>query len=67
MTSIGKETEAVNAYLIKNSKGEVGGGGGEKKRKKVKRRGKKKGGGGGGGGSSEGIQNDWAELYGCIK
>ena len=25
MTSIGKETEAVNAYLIKNSKGEGGG------------------------------------------
>ena len=28
MTSIGKETEAVNAYLIKNSKGEGAGGGG---------------------------------------
>ena len=27
MTSIGKETEAVNAYLIKNSQGEGGGGG----------------------------------------
>ena len=26
MTSIGKETEAVNAFLIKNSKGEGGGG-----------------------------------------
>ena len=25
MTSIGKETEAVNAFLIKNSKGEGGG------------------------------------------
>ena len=48
MTSIGKETEAVNAYLIKNSKGEVGGGGGgERKEKKEKRREKKRGGGGG--------------------
>ena len=28
MTSIGKEKEAVKAYLIKNSKGEGGGGGG---------------------------------------
>ena len=26
MTSIGKKTEAFNAYLIKNSKGEKGGG-----------------------------------------
>ena len=36
MTSIGKEKKAVNAYLIKNSKGEgvggmVGGGGGGRK------------------------------------
>ena len=37
MSSIGKETEAVNAYLIKNSRGE-----GEEKKKK-----KKTGGGGG--------------------
>ena len=29
-----KKTEAVNAYIIKNSKGERGGGGGEKKEKK---------------------------------
>ena len=28
MTSIGKNTEAINAYLIKNSKGEGEGGGG---------------------------------------
>ena len=28
MTSIGKENRSVNAYLIKNSKGEGGGGGG---------------------------------------
>ena len=28
MSSIRKKTEAVNAYLIKNSKGEGGGGGG---------------------------------------
>ena len=31
MTSIGKETEAVKAYLIKNSKGEGGEGGKRKK------------------------------------
>ena len=47
-----KKTEAVNAYLIKNSKGEGGGGGG---------------GGRWGGGGSEGSWKDWAELYGCIK
>ena len=47
MTSIGKETEAVNAYPIKNSKGEVGGGGGEREKKRKKEKeGKKKGGGG---------------------
>ena len=33
MTSIGKETEAINAYLIKNSKGEGGGGGGDIKKR----------------------------------
>ena len=61
MTSIGKETEAINAYLIKNSMGEGGGG-------------EQDGGGGGGGktttggvGGSEGSRKDWAELYGCIK
>ena len=54
MISIGKETEAVKAYLIKkNSKGEVcvcvcvgggGGGGGVKKRKERKKNeGKKRG------------------------
>ena len=50
-----KKTEAVNAYLIKNSKGEGGGGGG--------------GGtvGEGGGGGPEGSRKDWAELYGYIK
>ena len=47
-----KKTEAVNAYLINNSKGEGEGDGG---------------GGGGGGGESEGSRQDWAELYGCIK
>ena len=46
-----KKTEAVNAYLIKNSKGDGGrGGNGE-----------------GGGGGSEGSRKDWAELYGYIK
>ena len=35
MTSIGKKTEAVNAYLIKNSKGE-GGGGEQNKTKQTK-------------------------------
>ena len=49
-----KKTEAVNAYLIKNSKGD-GGGGGDRN------------GGGGGAGGSEGSRKDWAELYGCIK
>ena len=53
MTSIGKKTEAVNAYLIKNSKGEGGGGGTKNKW--------------GWGGGSEGSRKDWAELYGCIK
>ena len=50
-----KKTEAVNAYLIKNSKG---GGSGV---------GTVGGGGGGGGGGSEDSRKDWAELYGCIK
>ena len=55
-----KKTEAVNAYLIKNSKGEgeVGEGGGKKKRKrkKEKKKKEKKGGGGGGfGRQSEGL------------
>ena len=40
MTSIGKETEAVNAFLIKNSKGEGGGvGGGDGGKKREKKRG----------------------------
>ena len=58
MTSIGKENEAVNAYLIKNSKG---GGGGRKKK------------GGAGVGVGEGgptltsSRKDWVEFYGCIK
>ena len=47
-----KKTEAVNAYLIKNSKGE--GEGGERKKT-------------GWGGGLEGSRKDWAELYGCIK
>ena len=34
-----KKTEAVNAYLIKNSKGEGGGGGGKQKKEKRKKRG----------------------------
>ena len=46
-----KKTEAVKAYLIKNSKGEGGVGGGET----------------GAGGWSEGSRKDWEELYGCIK
>ena len=49
MTSIGKKTEAVNAYLIKNSKGE--GGGGEQQQQHTKKKG-----GGGGGGESEGSR-----------
>ena len=53
-----KKTEAVDAFLIKNSKGEGGGGGGERKRKTRKT---------GGVGGSEGSRKDWAELYGCIK
>ena len=59
-TSIGKETEAVNAYRIKNSKGEEGGGGGGgggmgKKPKKKKKQQQKTGGGGGSEGKSEGL------------
>ena len=50
-----KRTEAVNTYLIKNSKGEGEGGGKEKI--KISE----------GGGGSEGSRKDWAELYGCIK
>ena len=53
-----KKTEAVNAYLIKNSKGE---GQGEKKGRERKKKGEKKRGEGGG------SRKDWAELYGCIK
>ena len=49
-----KKTEAVNAYLIKNSKGEGGEGGGERW-------------GGGGWVAGGGSRKDWAELYGCIK
>ena len=48
-----KKTEAVKAYLIKNSKGEGGEG---KKEKKTA-----------GGGWSEGSRKELAELYGCIK
>ena len=47
-----KKTEAVNAYLIKNSKGE--GEGGEEKKT-------------GWGGGLKGSWKDWAELYGYIK
>ena len=46
-----KKTEAVNAYLIKNSKGE-----GERKKKR-----------GGGGEHSHKQSKDKAELYGCTK
>ena len=49
-----KHTEAVNAYLIKNSKGWGGGGSGGG------------GGGGGAGGSLTNSRKDWA-FYGCIK
>ena len=46
-----KKTEAVNAYLIKNSKGE----GGRKQQQQQKQNNqKKKGGGGGGGGQGSG-------------
>ena len=55
-----KKTEAVNAYLIKNSKGE--GGEGEEKMQQQKKKKKRKTGGRGG---SETV--DWEELYGCIK
>ena len=49
-----KKTEAVNAYLIKNSKGR--GGGRKNNNNKT-----------GWVGESEGSRKDWAELYGCIK
>ena len=54
-----KKTEAVNAYLIKNSKGE-----GEERREKkgVERRG-----GVGGGGTLTSSQKGWGEFYGCIN
>ena len=57
-----KKTEAVNAYLIKDSKGEVGGGGGGSERGEEKTKQKN-----GGRGWSEGSRKDWVELYGCIK
>ena len=60
-TKTTKTTEEVNAYLIKNSKGEGEGGRGK---------GKKRGGGGGGGGRGGTLtssRKNWAELYGCIK
>ena len=47
-----KKTEAVNAYLINNSKGEDEGGGKNNNW---------------GRGGSEGSRKDWAELYVCIK
>ena len=47
-----KKTEEVNAYLIKNSKGE---GGGTNKTNKQNKRGEGMG------------RKAWAELYGCIK
>ena len=55
-----KKTEAVNAYLIKNSKGE--GGRGERRRKKKE----KKGGGGGGGGGHSHKQSEvlWVHKIG---
>ena len=54
------KTEAVKAYLIKNSKGERGRGEYPPPHTHTH---KKMGGGGG----SEGSRKDWAELYGCIK
>ena len=60
MTNIGRKnkkkqtkTEAVNAYLIKNSKGE-----GEEKKKRKKKW---------GGGHSHKQSKDWMEFYGYIK
>ena len=48
-----KKRKALNAFLIKNNKGE--GGGEDRKKKKKKKQG-------------EGVgRKDWAELYGCIK
>ena len=49
-----KKTEAVNAYLVKNSKAWGGRGGREEKNM-------------GGGGGSEGSRKGWVELYGYIK
>ena len=57
MTSIGKETEAVNAYLIKTVREKERG---EKTKKKNR-------GGGGRGSTLTSSRKDWAELYGCIK
>ena len=58
-----KISEAVKAYLIKNSKGEGGGGGNNHTHTHTHTQ----RGGGEGGGGSEGSRKDWAELYGCIK
>ena len=53
-----KKTEVVNAYCIKNSKGE----GGEKMGGRGGREGRE-----GGGGHSHKQSKDWIEFYGCIK
>ena len=60
-----KKTEAVNAYLIKNSKGEGEGVGGKKEKKQKKKQQQQQQ--NGGAGVSEGSRKEWAELYGCIK
>ena len=56
MTSIGKKTEAVDAYLIENSKGE-----GEKENKRGREW------GAGVGGTITSSRKDWAQFQGCIK
>ena len=59
-----KKTEAVKAYLIKNSNGEGGGGGGITTHNNNNNNNNNNNGGGDG---SEGSRKDLAELYGCIK